>query len=197
VPKFSGGRQLAKINRENTELGSLISGMIDAMNRGLAQAGVSPVGQNPPPPPPNALAATVIGEQLHLRVTDNSPTNRARRYFAEIATDPSMSTGKVVHPLDATRSPAAIMLPTYNSGGVMQAYYAHVYSQDPGSPPSAATPYPVAITMNGVTGDPMVGTQGDLPASTGSGTASTVTPSPAQGYGVKPTRAATGPKRTV
>ena len=188
MPPFTGGRQLAKINRQNTELGSLLSRLIDSHNRVAAQAGVAPVGQNPAPPSPNAISVDVSGEMAHVRLTDNSPTNRNRRYWVEVHGNSSFTDPLIIHPVSASRSPAPITLPTNDGDGMMKAYFMRAYSQDPGSPPSPFITYPTYVTMNG-------STDGNIPPATGSGT-STATQS-GQGFGTSPTRPATGPKRRV
>lgn len=152
---------LAQLNKTNPDLGALISKLIDAHNHTAAQLGIDPVGQAAAPPSPQGVDATVIGEQLHIRATDNNPTNRARVYYSEIHTDPNFTSPKMVVQHGATRD-AQVILPTLNSAGVMQPYYLRTYSQTSGSPPSAPVNYPVPITMaNDGT------TQGDLPASSG------------------------------
>lgn len=191
MPKLSGGKQLAAINKVNPSLGSLLANLIDAHNHVATQAGIDPVGQSSAPPPPQGVAATVTGEQLHLRVTDNNPTNRARTYFTEIHTDANFTSPKMIVQHGSTRD-AQVVLPTLNSAGVMQDYYARTYSQVPGSPASTAVPYPVPITM-----DPAGTTQGDLPASAGSGTTPASGTVSGQGFGNYATRKATGVKRTV
>lgn len=189
MAQLTGGKELAQLNRTNPSLGSLLSKLIDAHNHVASQAGIDPVAQASAPPTPNAIDATVTGEQLHLRVTDNNPTNRSRTYFTEIHTDPEFTSPKMVIQHGATRD-AQVVLPTNNVAGDVQSYYARSYSQTPGSPPSAFVPYPTAITMSGTT-------QGDLPPSAGSGTSSATGTSSAQGFGTYPTRKATGPKRTA
>ena len=189
--KLSGGRQLAKINRQNTELGSLLSRLIDAHNHLAGQLGVDPVGQASAPPTPSSISATVIGEQLHLRIADNNATTRSREYFSEIHTNPDFSDPKMIIQHGATRD-ASVNLPTLNGDGVMQAYYVRSYSQTPGSPPSTPLPYHTYITM-----DPSGSTQGDLPSSAGSGTSAANGQQSAQGYGVQPNRRATGLKRQI
>lgn len=188
MPKLSGGRMLAKVNRENPEMGALLSRIIDSVNHGFAQAGISPVGQNTAPPPPNAVDVTVTGEQAHVRITDNNATNRGRRYYTEIHSDQGFTQPLIIKSSSASRSLEPITLPTFDSGGLMKAYYVRTYSQDPGSPPSKPITYPTYVTMDGAT-------QGDVPAAQGSGT-STPTQS-GQGYGISPTRTGTGPKRQV
>jgi len=188
MAKLSGGRMLAKLNRENPNLGALFARIIDSHNHMAEQLGVAPVGQNVAPPSPNAVDVTVTGEQAHVRITDNSATNRARTYFTEVHSDPSFSKPLVVKSSSASRSLEPITLPTFDSGGLMKAYYIRTYSQDPGSPPSKPVDYPTYVTLDGAT-------QGDVPSAQGSGT-STPTQS-AQGFGVAPTRPATGPKRAV
>lgn len=191
MAKLTGGKELATLNRQNPSLGSLLSKMIDAHNHAAQQAGVDPVGQASAPPPPQSVSATVIGEQLHIRATDNNPTGRSRTYFSEIHTDPNYTTPKMVIQHGATRD-AQVQLPTLNTAGTMQPYYLRTYSQTPGSPPSSPVNYPVPITM-----DHTGTTQGDLPASSGSGTAPASGTVSAQGFGSYPTRKATGPKRQV
>ncbi len=189
MSKLTGGKQLAEVNRANSSLGSLLARFIDAHNHVASQAGIDPVGQAVAPPPPQAVDATVIGEQLHLRVTDNNPTNRQRVYFSEIHTNPNFTDPKIVVQHGATRD-AQVILPTNNSGAVMQDYYLRTYSQTPGSPPSTPIAYPTYITMAGTT-------QGDLPPSSGSGTAPASGTVSGQGFGSFQTRKATGIKRTV
>lgn len=191
MPKLTGGKELALLNRQNPSMGSLLAKLIDAHNHVASQAGVDPVGQAMAPPPPNSVNVTVTGEQVHIRATDNNPTNRARNYFTEIHTDPNFTSPKMVIQHGATRD-AQVVLPTLNASGVMQDYYARTYSQTPGSPPSPFVPYPVPITM-----DPAGTTQGDLPPSAGSGTAPASGTVSAQGFGSYPTRKATGVKRQV
>lgn len=191
MAKLTGGKMLALLNRTNPNLGALLSNMIDAHNHVAAQAGIDPVGQAPAPPPPQSVNVTVTGEQTHIRVTDNNPTNRARTYFTEVHIDPNYTTPKMVIQHGATRD-AQVQLPTLNSAGVMQDYYLRTYSQTPGSPPSQKVAYPTYVTM-----DPAGTTQGDLPSSAGSGTAPASGAASGQGYGSFPTRNATGPKRQV
>jgi hypothetical protein len=191
VSKLTGGKMLAQLNKTNPDLGALFSKLIDAHNHVAAQAGVDPVGQAATPPPPQNVNVTVTGEQTHIRVTDNNPTNRARTYFTEVHTDPNFTSPKMVIQHGATRD-AQVQLPTLNSSGVMQAYYLRTYSQTPGSPPSSPVPYPVPVTM-----DPAGTTQGDLPASAGSGTSPASGTVSAQGFGSYPTRKATGVKRSA
>ena len=187
--KLSGGKELAALNRINPSLGALLSRLIDAHNHVASQAGIDPVSQAVAPPPPQAVNATVTGEQLHLRVTDNNPTNRARTYFSEIHIDPNFTSPKMVIQHGATRD-AQVVLPTLNSGSATQNYYVRTYSQTPGSPPSTPIAYPTAITMTGAT-------QGDLPPSAGSGTSPASGTVSGQGFGSFQTRKATGIKRTV
>ena len=187
--KLTGGKQLAQLNRINPNLGSLLTKLIDAHNHVASQAGIDPVGQAVAPPPPQSVDATVTGEMLHLRVTDNNPTNRARTYFTEIHTNSSFTAPKMVIQHGATRD-AQVLLPTDNSGAVMQDYYARTYSQTKGSPPSAPIAYPTYITMAGTT-------QGDLPPSAGSGTAPASGTVSGQGFGSFQTRKETGVKRTM
>lgn len=181
----------AQLNRENPSLGALTQLLIDAHNHVAKQAGIDPVGQSSAPPPPQGVTVTVTGEQTHIRVTDNNPTNRARSYFTEVHTDPTFTSPKMVIQHGATRD-AQVVLPTFNSDGMMQAYYLRTYSQTPGSPPSTPINYPVPVTM-----DPAGTTQGDLPASAGSGTSPASGTVSAQGFGQFATRKATGVKRSV
>lgn len=189
MAKLTGGKELALLNRTNPSLGSLFARLISAHNHVASQAGIDPVGQAVAPPPPQAITATVIGEQLHLRVTDNNPTNRARKYWSEIHTDPNFTSPKIVISHDASRD-AQVVLPTLNGSAETQNYYVRTYSQVPGSPPSPVTPFPTAITMSGTT-------QGDLPPSAGSGTAPASGMVSGQGFGSFQTRKATGIKRQV
>lgn len=189
MAKLSGGKELAQLNRQNPSLGSLLAKLIDAHNHVASQAGIDPVGQSAAPPPPQSVTPTVIGEQLHLRITDNNPTTRARNYFSEIYADPQYT--QLLHVQDhGTSRDAVITLPTNNSSGDAQNYYLQSYSQTPGSPPSPTTSHPDPIVMAG-------STNGTVPQSSGSGTANTQGTQVAQGYGVFSTRRATGVKRTV
>lgn len=189
MPKLSGGKELATLNRSSPSLGSLLAKLIDAHNHIAAQAGIDPVGQASSPPSPQSLAITVTGEMAHVRITDNNPTNRARNYFTEVFADPEMTQLLHVEHHGVSRD-ATLTLPTYSAGTTPNTYYAQSYSQIPGSPPSAATAFPTPITMAGAT-------VGVLPSSSGSGTANTQGTQPAQGYGSFPTRKATGIKRNV
>ena len=191
MSQLTGGKMLAQLNRKNPNLGALLAKMIAAHNHVAAQAGIDPVGQAAAPPPPQSVSITVIGEQAHIRVTDNNPTNRARTYFTEVHTDPNFTSPKMVIQHGATRD-AQVQLPTLNSTGTMQDYYLRTYSQTPGSPPSSFVPYPTYVTM-----DPAGTTQGDLPASAGSGTSPASGAVSAQGFGQFPNRKATGVKRQV
>jgi len=189
MSQLTGGKMLAQLNRKNPNLGALLAKMIAAHNHVAAQAGIDPVGQAAPPPPPQSVSITVIGEQAHIRVTDNNPTNRARTYFTEVHTDPNYTSPKIVTQHGATRD-AQVVLPTLNSSSATQNYYFRTYSQTPGSPPSDFVAYPVAVTMGGTT-------VGDLPASAGSGTSPASGTVSAQGFGQFPNRKATGVKRQV
>jgi hypothetical protein len=191
VSKLTGGKMLAQLNRTSPDLGALFSKLIDAHNHVAAQAGIDPVGQAATPPPPQNVDVTVTGEQTHIRVTDNNPTDRARTYFTEVHTDPNYTSSKMVIQHGATRD-AQVSLPTLNSDGVMQDYYLRSYAQTPGSPPSPFVAYPTYVTM-----DPAGTTRGDLPSSAGSGTAPASGTVSAQGFGSYPTRKATGAKRQV
>lgn len=189
MAKLTGGKMLAQINKANPNMGALISKMIDAHNHVASQAGVDPVGQASAPPPPQGVTPTVIGEQLHLRITDNNPTNRTRNYFSEVYADPQYTQLLHVQDHGASRD-AVVNLPTTNPAGGSNQYYLRSYSQVPGSPPSTPVPFTSPITMAGTT----VGT---VPQSAGSGTGSANGSQPGQGYGKFPTRKATGAKRTV
>jgi hypothetical protein len=184
MAKLSGGKMLAQLNRTSPNLGALLSRVIDAVNHKSAQDGIDPVGQASPPPPPQAVNVTVTGEMAHLRITDNNPTNRPRNYFSEVYADAQMTQLLHVEHHGVSRD-ATLTLPTFSEGSTHNTYYVQSYSQTPGSPPSPAIPFPTAITMAGAT-------VGVLPQSAGSGTAPTTGTVPAQGYGVYPTRKATG-----
>lgn len=187
--KLSGGRFLAQLNRNSPMLGALLQRMIDGQNHLANQLGIDPVGQASAPPPPQSTTVTVTGEQAHVRIVDNNPTNRSRHYFTEVFSDPEMTQLLHVEHHGVSRD-ATISLPTYASGTDHNVYYLHSYSQVPGSPPSDTVPFPTAVTMAGAT-------VGLLPQSAGSGTANTQGTSPAQGFGVFATRKATGVKRQV
>jgi hypothetical protein len=191
VAKLTGGRLISNINKQAPMLGALLQSMIDAHNHVASQAGIDPVGQSSAPPTPNAVTATVIGEQLHLRVTDNHPTTRAKTFFSEVHTDPNFTTPKIVLQHGSTRD-SQVNLPTLNSAGTMQDYYVRSYSQIPGSPPSSPIAYPTYITM-----DHTGTTQGDLPPSSGSGTAPASGAVSGQGFGVFSTRKSTTQVRSV
>jgi hypothetical protein len=96
VSKLTGGKMLAQLNRKNPDLGALISKLIDAHNHTATQLGIDPVGQASAPPPPQSVSIVVVGEQAHVRVTDNNPTNRARTYFTEVHADPNYTSPKMV-----------------------------------------------------------------------------------------------------
>jgi hypothetical protein len=189
ISQLYGGKELAQLNRKSPSLGSLFSRLIAAHNHVAAQAGIDPVGQASAPPPPQGVDVTVLGEQAHIRVTDNNPTDRARTYFTEVHTNPNFTAPVMVVQHGATRD-AQVILPTNNSGATMQDYYMRTYSQTPGSPPSSPIAYPTYITMDG-------STQGDVPASSGSGTSPASGTVSAEGFGSYPTRKATGVLRQV
>lgn len=180
---------MAQLNRKNPDLGALISKLIDAHNHTATQLGIDPVGQASAPPPPQSVSIVVVGEQAHVRVTDNNPTNRARTYFTEVHADPNYTSPKMVIQHGATRD-AQVVLPTLNSSSATQSYYFRTYSQTPGSPPSDFVSHPTAVTMGG-------STSGDLPSSAGSGTSPASGTVSGQGFGSYPTRKATGVKRRV
>lgn len=186
---LSGGRFLTQLNKQSTLLGALLQNLIDAHNHVAAQVGVDPVGQAPAPPPINSVTPTVIGEQLHVRVLDNAPTNRARAYFSEIYADADRTQLLHVEHHGASRD-ASIALPSKDSTGATTNYYLSSYSQTPGSPPSQRVDYTAPIQMVGAT-------QGALPPSAGSGTGSANGTQPGQGYGNFPSRKATGVVRSV
>ena len=189
MSKLTGGKQLAQLNRASPNLGSLVSKLIDAHNHVATQTGVDPVGQSSAPPSPQSTTVTVTGEMAHVRIVDNNPTNRARNYFTEVFADPQMT--QLLHVEDhGTSRDATINLPTFSAGTTQNTYYAHSYSQSPGSPPSSPIQAPTSFVMTGTT----IGT---LPQSSGSGTAPTSGTVPAQGFGSYPTREATGAIRTV
>lgn len=189
MSQLTGGKMLAQLNRKNPNLGALLAKMIAAHNHVAAQAGIDPVGQAAAPPPPQSVDVIVTGEQANIRVVDNNPTNRARTYFSEVHTDAQFSSPKMVVQHGATRD-AQVVLPTFDATGTMQAYHVRVYAQTPGSPPSPAVAYPTYVTMAGTT-------EGDLPASAGSGTSPSSGTVSAQGFGSFPTRNATKPGSAV
>lgn len=189
MPKLSGGRELADLNRKNPRLGSLLARLIDSHNHIAAQAGIDPVGQSSAPNAPNSVAVTVIGEQAHIRVTDNSAASRSHHIFTEVHTDPNFTTPKHVIHHGVSRD-ASIVLPTKTLAGATQNYYFRSYKQTPGSPPSAYVVNSVAVNMAGLT-------QGNVPPSSGSGTSAASGTQSAQGFGKQPNRSATGPKRNV
>jgi hypothetical protein len=189
MPNLSGGRELADLNRKNPRLGSLLARLIDAHNHLAAQSGIDPVGQAAAPSAPNGVAVTVIGEQAHIRITDNSGAVRAHNYFTEIHQDPNFTSPvRIVH--HGVSRDSEVTLPTKNSTGATQNYYVRSYRQLPGSPPSGFVINPVVVNMAGTT-------QGDVPPSAGSGTSAANGTQTHQGFGISSQRKPTGPKRSV
>lgn len=189
MARLSGGRELADLNRVNPRLGSLFARLISAHNHVASQAGVDPVGQSSAPDAPNGVAVTVIGEQAHIRITDNAQAVRAHHYFTEVHVDPNFTTPLAVIHHGVSRD-SSIILPTLNSGAATQNYYFRSYRQLPGSPRSGFVVNPVAVNMAGTT-------QGDVPPSSGSGTSSATGTQSGQGFGTAPIRRPSGPIRRV
>lgn len=142
--------------------------------------------QRQPPDPPESINVTTSGEMMQVVINHSAPVIRGARYFTEVsANDPSFMNGPMIHDHGASRSPVTINLPTKTSGGVTHNYYVASYVQYPGGPPSAPRYFggsaPVAVTLGG-------STEMDIQPGTGSGTASSSSPTPFQGLGKAPIR---------
>ena len=174
---LSGGRQLARLLRENASVGTLLQKIITGINTVADNTASSAVGRLSPPPPINGVTVKQSGEMLHIQINHSGTIQQGIHYFSEIATDPSFAQPLVVHH-GTSRTATPVHLPTYDDSGNKQTYYLRSYAQYPGSNPTTPIMYgsPTAITMNG-------STKMTLLNSTGSGTAANTGQQPGWGFG--------------
>lgn len=165
-----------------TKLGIFLRRYLIPMIQNVAQgAAVSMTKQTQPPDPPESVNVTTAGELMQVTINHSAPIIRGAHYFTEIsADDPSFQSGPMIHDHGASRAPVTISLPTKDASANTHNYYVASYVQYPGGPPSKPTYYggsqPVAVTMSGTT-------EMDIQPGTGSGTASSSSPTPFQGLG--------------
>lgn len=162
--RLDGGRSLARLTQNDPLTGILISNIIDAINRGAQNAGVSVSGELPSPPPIDSIAVkgtltdgvlTAPGELLHFVHTHNAPISRGIQYITEVDTSPNFP---APHPIDTGSSRSGfVMLPTLlDDNATTVKYYLRAIAQYPGSHPSPPTVYgglqgPIPIQMSGTT----------------------------------------------
>lgn len=201
--QLTGGRELSYINQRDNYAGSLFSRIIDAVNTGFTNAGVSAVGKVSPPPKVDnitiqgTLASGILtcpGEIFHAVLTHNQSVNKGIRYFSEIDTNPNFTAPHVID--HGTSRSVFLNLPTFmNDNKTLQTYYHRSYAQYTGSNPCTPT---VFGGLGGAIGIQMSGTNGaTLLTSTGSGTASTTGQQGGKGLGTVLQRPAPQPKRSV
>lgn len=160
---FDGGRELAVLINEQPLTGNLIRRIIQALNRGMTNAGVSVNGERPPLPPIDSIQVkgtmsngvlTAPGEFLHFVHTHNAPLARGVQYVTEIDTSPNFP---APHPIDTGSSRSGFVnLPTLDDNGVQVNYYLRGIVQHVGSAPARPTVFggvtgPIPIQMSGTT----------------------------------------------
>ena len=158
--QIDGGRELATVEMKDPLLGRLIRRVLDGVNTGFTNAGISPGGQISPPKPPDQVQVKVAGETVHTSLSHTGELNRNVTYFTEVGVnDPAFGEGNtVINHHGSSRTPPPFTLPTYLDDGVTkQTYYIRSFAQYPGGPPSA--PYvvggvgsPTPFQMSGTTG---------------------------------------------
>ena len=139
--QLTGGRELSYINQRDNYAGSLFSRIIDAVNTGFTNAGVSAVGKVSPPPKVDnitiqgTLASGILtcpGEIFHAVLTHNQSVNKGIRYFSEIDTNPNFTAPHVID--HGTSRSVFLNLPTFmNDNKTLQTYYHRSYAQYTGS----------------------------------------------------------------
>ena len=179
--QLDGGRLLAELAIKDPRHGQLIQNIIDGVNQGFKNAGVSAIGDNSPPKSPDTVSVKVAGEMLHVSINHSGPLQRNVRYFSEISNNPNFSQPLVIdHGTSRTSHP--IPLPTFaDDGTTRHQYYVRSYAQNPGGPPSAPT---VVGGLGSPTAFQMAGSTAMTPLpSQGSGTAPNNGQSAGQGLG--------------
>lgn len=205
--QLQGGRELNYITQRDNYAGSLFSRVIDAINTGFKNAGVSAVGKLSPPPPIASInvqgtqsgsTITCPSEILHFTLNHPGAIQKNIRYFSELDTTPAFLSPHVID--HGTSRTGLITLPTFSSAdnktnSAPTTYYLRSYSQMPGSDRSEIHVHgglgsPIGIQMGGTSVTAL------LP-STGSGTASPTGQQGGQGLGVVLNRPAPRPKRST
>jgi len=199
---FNGGRELEKLRQSSPLVGSLISRLIDAVNRGFKNLGGA-AGELPAPPPVDQVnvkgsvnattnTLTVPSEILHWTHTHNSPLERGIQYVTEIDTDPSFSNP---HPLSQHTSRSGFHpMPANDDNGDPVDYYLRVTAQYPNGKPSTPTVFgtaqgPTKINFTGTTNMSLLESQAAGTARPGQG---------GKGLGPVQSRSAVGgPKRAL
>jgi hypothetical protein len=167
-------KNLSTIKNQNPELGDCLLDVQNALTN-LSDATVThPAGKQITSPPP-IVGMNVVGSGgvHHVTISDGTaPLAKGVEYHLEVATTPAF-TNAVGIALGPHR--------TYRGSLGSGPLYFQAYSQYPGSAPNTPYVHPVAVDAGGSAGPSW------LP-STGSGTSSCTTPSPAQGAGVSSMR---------
>ncbi len=214
---LEGGQELAKINQQDFNQGSLFKRIVDAVNSLALNLGASAVGKLSPPDPIDSIQVsgtqsgnviTCPSEHLHFTVTHNSELNKGVQYIHEISTDPNFS---APHVIDSGCSRSVfIHLPSVQADGVTpNTYYLRSYPQYHGSDPqkptvlgglAAATQIrltPPSVTVTAFNTPVPAASAANILPSTGSGTASPQGTQGGKGLGTVLTRPAPGPKRSL
>ena len=199
-----GGQELNKLNQKDSDLGTLFTRIINAVNNVAKNASIAAVGKLPSPPPvdginvqgtlsTNGATLTAPSEMLHWTLTHNQAIQKGIQYITEIDTNPNF-TQPHVYDHGASRS-GFMFLPTKDSNNVTQTYYMRSYAQYHGSDPAKPT---VFGGFNSATQIVMTGSsKTTLLPSTGSGTASPTGQQGAKGLGTVLNRPSPAPKRKV
>ncbi len=162
--------QLKHVESNDPQLYSALKTVVEAVNNLGRGTGVDPAGSIAQPIAPAAISVKGADGIFDIAITDNSPLVRGISYFAESDTSPAF-TQPHVYALGPSRN-ARLSL------GNLTLYW-RVYSQYPGSDPSAATSFgspPTAVVGGGVSGPAQQ-------PSAGSGTAPGTGQSGGSGYG--------------
>ena len=151
---LTGGRQLAKLLKENASLGSLIQRTIDGVNAVADNAAVSSVGRMPPPPPINGVSVNVGGEYAQIVIHHSGAIQQGIQYAIEVSNNQNFSGAHLIdYGTSRTRDP--IHLAPYDASGNTQKWYVRALAQYPGSNPTEPCAYggasPTAITTTGTT----------------------------------------------
>ena len=200
--QLEGGRELNYIAQKDTYAGRLFGRIIEAVNTGFKNAGVSAIGKTTPPPPIDSINVqgtisngilTAPSEILHHTLTHNQAIQKGVRYFSEIDTSPEFLAPHVID--HGTSRSSFLTLPANDNSNAQHTYYLRSYAQYHGSDPCTPT---VFGNSGGAIGIQMTGTsKTSLLTSAGSGTASPTGQQGGKGLGVVLNRPAPGPKRNT
>jgi len=166
-------RNRARIVGRDPMLGEALDDVLSRVNNVAQQVNANPTGKPPAPPQIGALQVTGDGGGFHATITDGTPVSRGVEYHLEYSTTPTFA-----QPHGFSLGPWR----THRGWVGAQNLYWRAYSQYPSGQASKPVYHGSAV-------DPLVVNHGGaspgppIPASTGSGTASTDGRQGGAGYG--------------